>query len=86
MTLNTFSLQREGLKGRSMRLRSMGWGEWVGVGYATLVIGSLVEGFFSTGSVPSILLAFVVGLLMALALGRLLAVLDPPARSRRHRE
>lgn len=69
-----------------MRLRPLGWGEWVGVGYATLVIGSLIEGFFGAGSVLSILLSFVIGFVMSLALGRLLAALDPPSRSRRHRE
>lgn len=69
-----------------MRLRPLGWGEWVGVGYATLVIGSLLGGFFGTGSELSILLLFVIGFVLSLALGRLIAALDAPSRYRRNRE
>lgn len=63
-----------------MRRGNLGGGEWVAVGYVTLMLGTLVSGFAGADEWPEIVLSFLVAFLLALVLGRLIALIEPRNR------
>jgi polyferredoxin len=67
-----------------MRNGTLGAGEWVVVGYVTLVLGSLTAGFFGSGQWYENVIAFVIALVIALVSVRFIALLRP--RRRVHRD